>query len=551
MIKTIKNRLNVPMALMLGLVVSSCSLDIEETDSLITEGASDVFNGVENPEVSVTNLYNSLTTQMETQEELYAISEVTTDEQLVPTRGTDWGDNGVWRTLHTHEFGPTHRDIVNVWNNKNAAVLRATEIIDPLSNSTPEQIAQAKFMRAYNMWIVMDAFGQVPFRNPTDGPDVTPSVMTRSEAYNMIVEDLEAAIEALPASNPVAPNKARAVKASARFLLARVKLNSKVYNGSYGSTDLQDVIDQVNAIEAEGYAVTTDYFKTFVGPTYSSTDVIWALLSNRGSKIWNSLHYSQGAQDNNGGGWNGFTSLVEFYDKFEGPAASNDIGLGQEERRGYTHTEASIDRVNRGFGYGFQFGDMWGWRFLDKDGNEVATLPYGESDEKKAARDAYQDSIGYAIKLKDRTGGDLIFTQELPGLVGNNEETGMRLLKYSPNRTGNYSGFVVFRFADAKLMRAEAMFRLGNTGEALVEVNEIRQMRENTPDLGSLTEMDILDERGRELYLEMVRRTDMIRFGVFKNARGFKAEGDGHTDLFPIPAAALLSNPGLVPNPGY
>ena len=36
-------------AILLGLIVSSCSLEIEETDSLITEGESAVFNGVENP----------------------------------------------------------------------------------------------------------------------------------------------------------------------------------------------------------------------------------------------------------------------------------------------------------------------------------------------------------------------------------------------------------------------------------------------------------------------------------------------------------------------
>src|SRR5690606_38641346 len=118
-----------------------------------------------------------------TQEELYALSEVTADVLVVPTRGTDWGDNGVWRTLHAHTWGPTHPFINNLWNNKNGAVLRASEIIDPLSESTVEQIAQAKFMRAYNMWIILDCFRQVPYRNPTDGPDIIPEVWTPEEAY--------------------------------------------------------------------------------------------------------------------------------------------------------------------------------------------------------------------------------------------------------------------------------------------------------------------------------------------------------------------------------
>jgi starch-binding outer membrane protein, SusD/RagB family len=515
----------------LGLIMSSCSLVIEETDSLITEGSSDVFNGVENPASSIDNLYNALSGggQMESQEELYALSVATTDEQLVPTRGTDWGDNGVWRSLHAHTWTSNHRDVIALWNNKNAAVLRASEVIDPKSTPTDEQLAHAHFMRAYNMWLVMDAFGQVPFRDPSDGPEITPSVMSRKEAYDMIIEDLTAAVSGLPASNPTSSTKTRAVKATARLLMARVKLNAIVYNGAYASGDLQDVIDLVNSIEAEGYGLEANYFDIFSGPDYSNKDVIWALSTGVGSKMWNTLHYNQGAVGNTGGGWNGFTTLSEFYDKFEGPDP-NSVNGGQEERRGYTQTLASTNSQNQGFGYGFQFGQMFGIGDIDYDGVETAIGPR---------------------PLRNRKGQPLVFTKELPGLLGNAEDTGIRLLKYSPMNGAYTGGLVVFRFADAHLMRAEAMLRLNSGGNPLTEVNKLRTMRVNTPVLTTLTEAELLDERGRELYLEYVRRTDMIRFGAFRNARGFKEAGDGHTDLFPIPASALLSNPGLVQNPGY
>lgn len=505
----------------LGLVMSSCSLDIEETDSLITQGGSAVFNGVESVPGSLDNLYNNISGQMATQENLYALSEVTTDELLVPTRGTDWGDNGVWRTLHAHTWGPTHLFITNVWNDRNSAVLRATEIIDPLSEASAEQVAHAKFVRAYNMWLVMDCFGQVPFRNPTDGPAVIPSVMTRSEAYDFIVEDLVDAIEGLPASNPTAANKTRAVKATARLLLAKVKLNANVYKGAYGGSDLTDVIDLVDDIEADGYALVNNYFNIFVGPSYTNTDVIWSVAADVGTKMWSGLHYNQAHTGNTGGGWNGFSTLAEFYDKFEGPPTSNAVGSGQEERRGYTQTLASTDANNQGFGFGFQLGLMYGWR------------------------------NGAAVALTNRTNQPLAFTKEMPGLIGNTEVTGMRLLKYSPANGAFTSGQVIFRYADAHLMRAEAMLRSSNAAGALTEVNELRALRTNTPPLGSLNEAELLDERGREFYQENLRRNDMIRFGVFKGAWQFKEAGDGHTDLFPIPASAILSNPGLTQNPGY
>jgi hypothetical protein len=139
-------------------------------------------------------------------------------------------------------------------------------------------------------------------------------------------------------------------------------------------------------------------------------------------------------------------------------------------------------------------------------------------------------------------------------LIGNNEVTGIRVLKHSPANGNGISGVVMARFADAHLMRAEAMLRKGNTAGALTEVNELRALRANTPPLGTLNETVFLDERGRELYTEGWRRNDMIRFGVFKGAWQFKGgenTSDGHTDLFPIPSSALLSNPNLVQNPGY
>ena len=516
------NRLWIP-ALLLTILVSSCDLQIKETDSLITKGVSDIFNGVADPAASLTNIYNNISGQTGDQANLYALTEVTTDEQLVPTRGTDWGDNGVWRTLHQHTWSSTHQYVLGVWNDKNSAVLRCTEVIDPLSNATADQIASAKFARAYNMWIVMDFYGQVPFRNPTDGPDVTPEVMTRSEAYDFIVKDLTDAIEGLPASDPNNSDKKRPVKGTAQFLLAKVKLNSAVYNGSYGANDLADVISLVDEMEADGYALTGQdtYFDNFVGPDYSNTDVIWNVPAGMGNRAWNSLHYNQQQTDNTGGGWNGFTTLAEFYDKFDGPTDTNSLGSGQEERRGYTQTMASTDADNQGFGFGFQFGQMYGW-----DGSS-------------------------AYALTTRTGDPLVFTKELPGLVGNNEVTGIRLLKYSPANGAFTEGVVMARFADALLMRAEAKLRSGDNGGAMADVNTLRSMRANTTPLTSLDEAGMLNERARELYLEGWRRNDQIRFGVFKDAYEFKEAGDGHTDLFPIPSNALLSNPNLVQNPGY
>jgi len=137
--------------------------------------------------------------------------------------------------------------------------------------------------------------------------------------------------------------------------------------------------------------------------------------------------------------------------------------------------------------------------------------------------------------------------------VGNNERTGIRVIKYHPVN-GSFAGHsIMLRYADAHLMKAEAIFRGAGGGDATALINELRVLRQATP-IGTVSESDIIDERGRELYGEYVRRIDLIRFGQFTRDWAFKApEAVGNADkqIFPIPTNALLSNPNLVQNPGY
>jgi hypothetical protein len=125
----------------------------------------------------------------------------------------------------------------------------------------------------------------------------------------------------------------------------------------------------------------------------------------------------------------------------------------------------------------------------------------------------------------------------------------------------------MFRYADVYLMYAEAVKRGGSGGDPATAVDYVNEIRERGygDDSGNISETDltldfILDERGRELYWEAHRRTDLIRFGKFTgdeylwdwkgNVKAGKITPD-HFDLFPLPASDRAVNTNLVQNHGY
>jgi len=516
--------------MLLTLVFSFSCTDLE-LESTGTSELAPTFLGFESNELSdsaLDQMYNEIRGYIGDQANLYALSEVTTDAQLIPTRGSDWGDNGIWRQLHQHSWTPDHAFITNVWNQWNSLQLSGTRIIIPESTASAETKAQAHFLRALGMYVILDNFGQVPFRNLPSDPNADPEVLTGEVAVSRIVSDLDAAIAGLPSSS-AGDDNIRATKAAARYLMAKVLLNKHIYLGaSPDSADMANVISLVDAIAGDGYALQSGFFDIFRDSADSET--VWYINTGVGNRIFNTLHYNSTTAG--GGGWNGFSTLAEYYDLFEGDANENRFDAtgaaldGQEERRGGVPPSGDADMTEgSNVGFGFLIGQQYA----------VDGTP-----------------------LQDRAGAPLAFTRDFTNaadgsssLVDNNELSGIRLIKYNPRFGGFNEHEIFFRYSDAHLMKAEAMMRSG--GDPTAMVNELRVIRGASP-LGSVSEQDIIDERGRELYMEFWRRQDLIRFGQYTKDWEFKeASAVNNTDknLFPIPASQIILNPNLVQNPGY
>lgn len=470
-------------------------------------GALNIESSSVNPAGLLQSAYESMYTPFMDQSRFWAASEHTTDEAVGPTRGPDWDDNGVWRVLHAHTWNADHGFLRDTYRELLQTQFAASSVLE--KSPSAQQAAEARFVRAFSMFAVLDGWDQIPYRSDLKDLKKLPETLKGSAAADFIISELEAIINDLPTGSIIKANKN-----AARALLMKLYLNRGVYANraapTFAAADMNKVIALADQIT--GYSLTPNFYDNF-SPDNStkSTEIIWALENTNGVRGGNNqfhwyctLHYNQKPS-----GWNGFTTLSDFYDKFE----------ATDKRRGDSYT--GVTNVT-----GLRVGLLVGQQF-DQNGNA----------------------------LKDRSGAPLAFTREvkLKETGSNLEVTGIRVVKYPPDLAKEFPAeneFVIFRYADVLLMKAEALLRTGAAATALPIVNSIRTARGATA-LGSLTADNLLDERGRELYWEGWRRNDLIRFGKFLGAWQEKAASGSERLLFAIPNEQLAVNPNLTQNPGY
>jgi hypothetical protein len=132
-------------------------------------------------------------------------------------------------------------------------------------------------------------------------------------------------------------------------------------------------------------------------------------------------------------------------------------------------------------------------------------------------------------------------------------------LKYTnltANNEATSQDVVVFRYADVLLSMAEAINEQTGPTNAYQYINQVRE-RAGVSDLSGLTQTTmrqaILDERGRELYAEGVRRQDLLRNGSYiSTAVAMGRSAQPYDTLYPIPEAIIVQGEGVISqNAGY
>lgn len=453
----------------------------------------------------------------QTTEAYYNLTEVSSDEYIVPTRGTDWYDNGRWLEIDRQQWGansPAGLDDVNsAWNALFTGVARANvaiEAVDKVSfNDKPVVIAELRTLRAFYYFLLQDMFGGVPIVSDTE---IMPRPRnTRAEVFAFIEKELNETRAILPAAWSAEMN-GRMTKGAADAILASLYLNAQVFTGTVTATGLQpgaakwaEAVAAADRILNSGtYSLSSSWRSNFTADNGTSPEIILSVKYLNETDLglnflMRALHYSQFTPSP----WNGFATIAETYFAFD-PA----------------------DQRRQIFLEGRQF------------------------------------NLETGAAVNDRAGNPLIFIPTIADVTNAAEGAGIRIAKWpvDPNHVQQNNGndFAHFRLAEILLIKAEAMNELGQTAAAVGVLNQVRArvFEPDQPLDAGMSQADfrtaILNERLFELTAEGKRRQDLIRFNQYTQRAWFnKGVTAPFRILMPIPQTQIDTNPLLTQNAGY
>ncbi len=445
--------------------------------------------------------------------------EAGTDLCVVPQRGGDWYDGGEWIRYHRQEWTPQEAYISRWWNILYYGINTCNRLMYTFENledvDTKPAIAELRGLRALYYWWLVDIYGNVPIMDRFDVPDdYKPETKSRQEVYNFIESEL---LDIMPylSKNTGLEYFGRVNYYVAQTILAELYINAEVYTGTPQWDKAEAAVDSVMS---GGYSLAADFFSNFREDATASPEYILGLHFDRVEAPafeihLFTLHYNLAAkyqfEDNC---WNGIAAQESFFHMFD--ADTNDA------RRN------SI---------------LFGFQYFD-DGTVVEDPSY----EKFNPQDpTYRDPDGAPLNLTPAI--NMLEPKCL-------RQAGARVAKYpfivgSDRYTSN--DMPIFRLGEIYLMKAELRLRKGDAAGALEYVNRLRNRAGAAP-LTELTMESLSDEYARELFAEGKRRTQLIRFGKYTEARWEKPDvSPDYVKLWPIPQDQIDVNPNLVQNPGY
>jgi hypothetical protein len=435
-------------------------------------------------------------------EYVFLLIECVSDEACIPTRGADWYDNGRYQEAQIHDIHPDNAMVLSAWRYCFEGISTCNFVIYSIEQAglpaDEEAVAKAEIrgVRAYYYYLLLDWFGNVPIVTSYVDPEI-PGNSPRATVFEFVESELTEIRTLLQPGIEYG----RFTQNVCNTLLARLYINAEAFVGTPRWQDCIDACDRVS-----GYRLTGRTLDNFITNNENSTEIIWSIPYD----------HTKGTLGNY------LNSLTYHYNQWQ--AISTSAG-------------------------------GWTWAVNGICGQPGVYSSFEEGDERIASMcQGVQINKSTGLPVKDRTGADLNYTENIGDFKAALEFEGVRLSKYETKEgeTGERDhDWVLMRYAEITMMQAECLFRLGNNGEALSLVNDIRR-RSGLAAAPAVT-LEVLDQEWlHEFLFEGLRRSVNIRFGTFFEPSW---ANPGTTPIekaiLPIPETELAKNSNLVQNPGY
>lgn len=476
-----------------------------------------------------------------TERGIYDLNTLTTDEAMLPTRGGDWYDGGLWQSMYLHTWDGGLSPAGDAFNYLFRSIVLCNQSLDMIEKHkaklTDDQYDsycnEVKALRCLFYFYVLDLYGRVPYLDHyvTDLNGIPQ--LERSQLFYRLYDDIYDCLTLLKQERSNTPGQyyGRVTRDVAIFLLAKMALNAEVWTDDVWTDDsrpdgstimLKTPGGEKNAWETCSYwcnvlsntnSLESSYSYNFSVHNESSKENIFTIPMDK-------MRYS-----------NVFRYLHRSYHYAHGAA----LGMASENGTCATRSTAltfgcDTEKPDRRWYDNFYSGEVWE--------NEKAVLL---DDGTPLCYEPLEVALDLSGTKHERTAG-------------------ARMRKYENDPTALSDGLlidndiVLFRFADVLLMQAEALWRMGNDAYALTCINRVRTRSHMDP-IGTIDAQTILDERLKELMWEGWRRQDLIRFDRYHKAYDQRpqapGEADRHTLVFPIQGRILKMNDTYTQNPGY
>jgi len=519
------------------LFASSCTdLDEEVYTGIEAEDFKPTEDDLDRLMVPVYRPINSLLLNWSSHREMMMES---ADITVVPVRPRGWFyDGGIFHRMHRHRWTGTDPHHNSIWGHSWRIINSANRLkhqieIDEITLEEElkhDVLAELKAVRAWTYYILLDSHGNIPISTDFDEPE-PPEQYSREDAFDFIVQEL---YDVIPDLGTEVSDRTYGsfTRWAAHATLAKLYLNAEVYTGNSHWEKVIEHCDEI--LESGNYSFAHDYKEPFVTDNHLSDEIIFSAVNDEFETAWQFMYHMKSHHPDY---------------RYVGNWENSPYG-------GVSGTPQFIDTY-------------------DPDDQRL------------------EDSWVIGPQYHHET-GELVLTyyKHVPSLGGAfgpdaTNECGYKPGKYEVKegaKGGLSNDFVIYRYTDVLMMKAEALLRNGNAEAAAEIATRVRERAfKDNPEKATVTGAELqqgstyeyglqdedgeiinpeggddiqygrfLDELGWEFALEGRRRQDLIRFGVFHTKSWFNHEPTSiEKTIFPIPHTAIETNPNLEQNPGY